>query len=48
MKKYRFSVSKDGYTTFTVVEAQNRFEAERNAQMLYSGASSVTFHGEIL
>ena len=48
MKKYKFAVSKDGYTHFVVVEAQGRFEAERNAKMTYSGAKSITFKGEVL
>ena len=48
MLKYRFAISKDGFTTLTIVEAPNRFEAERNAKMLYSGASNIVFQGEML
>lgn len=48
MKKYRFAISKNGFQHFAVVEANNRFEAEQNAKMLYTGASSIVFNGEIL
>ena len=47
MKRYKFAISKDGFTTFTVIEARDRFEAERNAKMLYSGASNIVFNNEI-
>ena len=47
-KKYRFAISKGGFTHFVVVEAQGRFEAERNAKMQYSDASSIVFNGEII
>jgi len=48
MKKYKFAVSKDGYTHTVIVEGQGRFEAERNAKMMYAGAKSITFQGGIL
>ena len=48
MKKYKFAISKDGYTHFVIVEGQGRFEAERNAKMMYSTAKSITFQGEVL
>jgi len=48
MKKYKFAISKDGYTHFVIVEAQGRFEAERNAKMMYAGAKNIVFNGEVL
>ena len=48
MKKYKFAISKDGYTHFVIVEGQGRFEAERNAKMMYATAKSITFQGEVL
>ena len=48
MKKWKFAISKDGYSHFVIVEGQGRFEAERNAKMMYSGAKSITFQGEVL
>ena len=48
MKKYKFAISTDGYTHYVIVEAQGRFEAERNAKMQYASAKSITFQGEVL
>ena len=45
MKKFKFSVSIDGFTQFVIIEANNRADAERLAKTQYSTAKYIRFAG---
>tara|TARA_B000000532_G_scaffold218106_1_gene191210 strand:- start:5119 stop:5265 length:147 start_codon:yes stop_codon:yes gene_type:complete len=47
MKKFKFSISIDGFTQFIIIEAKNRADAERLVKVQYSGAKYIRFAGTV-